>query len=64
MNVDTVLYCKRGKHDYAPVLSVSVNDSDADAKVNARKQELITLCTAQGAVAPLFKTVKGSGGVK
>lgn len=57
---DRVLYCRTGRAEFHPVLSVSPKDPNADALIAAKKQDLIAESMRSGARVPEFKVEGGS----
>ncbi len=61
MHADTVLYMKRGRADRQPVLSLPLNDPDAEVKFAAVRQHHVEQAIKAGAPLPEFEVVDGSG---
>lgn len=56
---DTVLYCRTGRAEFHPVMSVDPADPNAAALIAAKQQDLLAESLRSGARVPEFKTVEG-----
>ncbi len=57
---DTVLYCRTGRADFHPVLSVDPADPAGDDLIAAKRQSILADALRSGARIPEFKVERGS----